>query len=74
MNVTETLCRTTAEQDKGALAYDHQLGCTGIEYCRIRTLSDQHQTPAGWSYENGTARNVTQSNKLPVSGCFLRLV
>ncbi|CAF1396515.1 unnamed protein product, partial [Rotaria sordida] len=24
MNVTETVCRTTAEQDQGAVAYDHQ--------------------------------------------------
>ncbi|CAF4871566.1 unnamed protein product [Rotaria sp. Silwood1] len=73
MNVTETVCRTTAEQDKGAVAYDHQLGCNGFQYCRIRTLSDQHQTPPGWSYENGTAQNVTRTNKLPVSGCYLRV-
>lgn len=73
MNVNETVCRTTAEQDKGAVAYDHQLGCNGIQYCRIRTLSDPHQVPQGWSYENGTARNVTQTNKLPVTGCFLKL-
>lgn len=74
MNVNETVCRTTADQDNGAVAYDHQLGCNGIQFCRIRTLSDQHQTPAGWSYENGTARTVTKSNRLPVTGCFLRLV
>lgn len=74
INVTETLCRTTAEQDKGALAYDHQLGCNGINYCRIRTLSDPHQVPAGWGYENGTAKNVTRTTNSPVTGCFLRLV
>ena len=73
-NVTESVCRTTAEQDTGAVAYDHQLGCNGYQWCRIRTLSDQHQVPAGWHYENGTARNVTQANKIPVTGCFLRLV
>ncbi|CAF1289707.1 unnamed protein product [Rotaria magnacalcarata] len=54
MNVTKTECRTTAEQDTGAVAYDHQFGCSGIQYCRIRTLSDQHQTPQGWGYENVT--------------------
>lgn len=74
MNVTETLCRTTAEQDSGAVAYDHQLGCNGYQYCRIRTLSDPHHAPSGWSYENGTARNVTRTNKFPVTGCFLRIV
>ena len=73
MNVTESICRTTAEQDKGAVAYDHQLGCNGYQYCRIRTLSDSHLAPAGWSYENGTARNVTRTNNLPVTGCFLRV-
>ena len=74
MNITETVCRATAEQDKGAVAYDHQLGCSGINYCRIRTLSDPHQVPAGWGFENGTARNVTRSNNLPVSACYIRLM
>lgn len=74
MNVTESVCRATAEQDNGAVAYDHQLGCNGYQYCRIRTLSDPHLTPPGWSYQNGTARNVTRTNKLPVTGCFLRVV
>jgi predicted alpha-1,6-mannanase (GH76 family) len=74
MNVTETLCRTTAEQDMGAVAYDHQLLCNGVQYCRVRTLSDPHQTPQGWSYENNTARTVTRSNKFPVSSCFLKAV
>ncbi len=74
INITETLCRATAQQDNGAVAYDHQLGCNGINYCRIRTLSDPHQVPTGWSYENGTARNVTRANNFPVSGCYLRVV
>jgi predicted alpha-1,6-mannanase (GH76 family) len=73
MNVTETVCRATAEQDKGAVAYDHQVTCNGIQYCRIRTLSDQHQTPSGWSYENNTARTVTRSNKFPVTSCYLKV-
>ncbi len=62
------------EQDPGAVAYDHQLGCNGIEYCRIRTLSDPKQAPAGWSYENGTTHNVTMGNNLPVTSCFLKVV
>ncbi len=73
MNVTEAACRTTAEQDPGAVAYDHQLMCNGIEYCRIRTLSGPHQVPAGWGFENGTALNVTRSNNFPVTGCFLKV-
>jgi len=74
MNVTQDVCRTTAEQDPGAVAYDHQLGCNGIEYCRIRTLSDPKQAPTGWSYENGTTHNVTMGNNLPVTSCFLKVV
>ncbi|CAF1627313.1 unnamed protein product [Rotaria sp. Silwood1] len=74
INVTETVCRTTAEQDQGAVAYDHQLGCPGYQYCRIRTLSDPQHGPPGWSYENNTARNVTRTNKLPVTSCYLRVV
>ncbi|CAF4563375.1 unnamed protein product [Rotaria sp. Silwood2] len=74
MNVTEPVCRATADQDQGAVAYDHQLGCNGFQFGRIRTLSDPHLAPQGWSYENGTARNVTRTNKFPVTGCFLRLV
>ncbi len=74
MNITAALCRATAEQDPGAVAYDHQLMCNGIEYCRVRTLSDPHQVPPGWGFENGTAKNVTQSNQFPVSGCFLKVV
>ncbi|CAF3324465.1 unnamed protein product [Rotaria socialis] len=74
MNVTKIECRTTAEQDTGAVAYDHQFGCNGIQYCRIRTSSGPHQTPQGWSYENGTTKTVTRSNKFPVTSCFLRVV
>ena len=73
INVNDTVCRTTAEQDQGAIAYDHQLGCNGIQYCRIRTLSSVHQTPSGWSYENGTAIVVTQTNKAAVTACYLRV-
>lgn len=74
MNVTEAVCRQTAEQDSGAIAYDHQLTCSGYQYCRIRTLTDSHHGPTGWSYENGTARTVTRSNGFPVSGCYLKVV
>lgn len=72
-DVKESVCRATANGDTGAVAYDYELDCLGIGFCRIRTLSDQHQTPPGWTYENGNARNVTRSNKLPLTSCFLKL-
>ena len=72
-DVKESVCRATANEDTGAVGYDYQLDCLGIGFCRIRTLSDQHQTPPGWTYEDGNARNVTRSNKLPLTSCFLKL-
>jgi predicted alpha-1,6-mannanase (GH76 family) len=73
INITESVCRATAEQDSGAVAYDHQLGCNSVNYCRIRTLSDPHQVPKGWNYENATAKTVTRSNNYPVTGCYLKV-
>lgn len=70
--VSETICRTTAESDQGAIAYDFDLSCLGSSFCRIRTRSDQHQTPSGWTYEGGSAQDVTRTNKLPTASCFLR--
>ena len=58
IQVNETVCRTTANEDNGAIAYVH--------------LSDQHQTPSGLTYENGIARNVTRTNKMALTNCFLR--
>lgn len=74
MNVTDAVCRATADQDKGAVAYDHQLGCNGINYCRVRTLSDPKSVPAGWGFENGTAHNVTRTSNFPVTACYIKLV
>ena len=70
--VGERVCRTTASQDQGAVAYDYQLSCMGIGFCRIRTLSDRQHTPSGWTYENGVARTVTRTNRVPLTSCFLR--
>ena len=71
--VGERVCRTTAIQDQGAVAYDYQLSCVGIGFCRIRTLSDRQHTPPGWTYENGVARTVTRTNKVPLTSCFLKV-
>ena len=71
-DVKESVCRATANEDKGAVAYDYELGCLGIGFCRIRTLTGPDQTPPGWAYESGNARTVTQSNKLPLTSCFLK--
>jgi hypothetical protein len=70
--VNETICRTTANGDSGAIAYDYELKCNGDGFCRIRTLSDRHRTPAGFGYEDGTARNVTRTNKMALTNCYLR--
>ena len=71
--VNETICRTTANADNGAIAYDYELKCDGNSFCRIRTLSDQSRTPTGFNYEGGIARNVTQTNKMPFSSCCLKI-
>jgi hypothetical protein len=71
--INETICRTTANEDNGAIAYDYELKCNGIGFCRIRTLSDQQQTPPGFIYEGGIARNVTGTNKMALTNCYLRI-
>jgi hypothetical protein len=71
--VNESICRTTANEDNGTIAYDYELTCNGIGFCRVRTLSDQHLTPPGWTYENGNARNVTRTNKMALTNCFLKM-
>lgn len=71
--VNETICRIVANDDKGAIAYDYQLNCNGNGFCRIRTLSDRQQTPSGFQYEDGSARNVTQTNKKTLTNCYLKI-
>ena len=71
--VNETVCRTTASEDPSALAYDYQLKCDGSGFCRIRTLSDQQHTPSGFRYDDGSARNVTHTNKMVLTNCYLRI-
>jgi hypothetical protein len=71
--VNETVCRTTANEDKGAVAYDYQLTCDGSGFCHVRTSSDQEQTPAGFEYEGGSARNVTRTNKFALTNCYLKI-
>ncbi|CAF0961146.1 unnamed protein product [Adineta steineri] len=70
--VNETICYLTAMNDKGAIAFDYQLNCNGNQFCRIRTLSDKHQTPPGFNYQDGIARNVTHTNKIPLTNCYIR--
>jgi hypothetical protein len=71
--VNETVCRTTANEDKGAVAYDYQLACDGSGFCRVRTSSDKEKTPAGFEYEGGSARNVTRTNKMILVNCYLKI-
>ena len=71
-SVNETICRETANQDPGSVAYDFQLECNGDTFCRIRTLSDQQKTPSGFQYGGGDARTVTRTNNLPLNNCFLK--
>ncbi len=71
--VNETICRTTANEDNGSVAYDYQLRCNGDGFCRIRTLSDRQKTPAGFEYGDGSARNVTRTNKMVLTNCYLRM-
>ena len=71
-SVNETLCRRTATEDSGSVAYDYQLKCDGNTFCRIRTLSDQQHTPSGFKYSDGNARNVTRTNKMALTNCYLR--
>jgi hypothetical protein len=71
--VNETICRATANEDTGAIAYDYQLKCNGDGFCRIRTLSNRQQTPPGFEYGDGSARNVTRTNKIVLTNCYLRI-
>ena len=71
-SVNETVCRATADQDSGSVAYDFQLECNGDTFCRIRTLSDQQKTPPGFEYGGGDGRTVTRTNQLPLNICFLK--
>ncbi|CAF1080452.1 unnamed protein product [Adineta steineri] len=71
-DVTENICRTTADNDIGAIAYDYELKCNGNGFCRIRTLSDRSLTPTGWTYEVGNAITVTRTNKIILTNCYLR--
>ncbi len=71
--VNESLCRTTADDDVGAVAYDYQLKCDGNVFCRIRTLSDRQHTPPGWTYEDGNAISVTRTNKMALINCYLKI-
>ena len=70
--VNETICRVAANEDNGAIAYDYELKCDGSEFCRIRTFSDRSRTPSGFNYEDGIARNVTRTNKMALTNCYLR--
>jgi len=70
--VNETICRTTADGDKGAVAYDYLLACDGTGFCRIRTLSDRQQTPPGFEYGGDRARTVTRTNKHALTNCYLK--
>ncbi len=72
--VNETLCRTTANEDTGAVAYDYQSKCDGSGFCRIRTLSDQTHTPPGFQYGDGSARAVTRTNKMVLTNCYLKII
>jgi len=72
-NINEITCRTTANEDNGAVAYDYELRCDGTGFCRIRTLSDRSHTPAGFGYEDGIASNVTCTNKKALGSCYLRM-
>ena len=71
--VSETVCQQAAEDDAGAVAYDYQLKCNGDRFCRIRTLSDQGKTPAGFEYGGGSARTVTRTNKMVLTNCYLKI-
>ena len=71
--ISEHLCRKTANEDEGAVAYDYQISCTGWGFCRIRTLSDQSRTPSGFDYEDGVARHVTRTNKVTMASCCVRI-
>ncbi|UJR20143.1 hypothetical protein I4U23_023275 [Adineta vaga] len=70
--VNESVCRETGESDIGAVAYDYELKCDGSSFCRIRTLSDRHSTPVGWTYEDGHAVTVTCTNRLALVNCYLK--
>jgi hypothetical protein len=71
--ISEELCCETAENDKGAVAYDYQISCTGWGFCRIRTLSPESHTPSGFSYDNGVARRVTGANQVTIVSCYVRV-
>jgi predicted alpha-1,6-mannanase (GH76 family) len=70
--VNETVCRTAANEDTGALGYDYQLNCKGDGFCRIRTLSGSGSTPPGFKYEDGSAHSITRTNKFILTNCYLK--
>ncbi|CAF4008965.1 unnamed protein product [Adineta steineri] len=72
--ISEDLCRQTADEDKGAVAYDYQISCTGYGFCRIRTLSSESHTPPGFEYQDDVARRVTTTNKVTIASCYVKII
>ncbi|CAF1511555.1 unnamed protein product, partial [Adineta steineri] len=61
-------------EDKGAVAYDYQISCTGYGFCRIRTLSSESHTPPGFEYQDDAARRVTTTNKVTIASCYVKII
>jgi len=70
--VTEAQCRSQAQNDAKAVAYDLSTSCTGQTSCRVRTLGGASACPSGWSWTGGSATTVTTTNGNDLTLCVLK--
>jgi predicted alpha-1,6-mannanase (GH76 family) len=68
--VSEAACRDYAYADARAVAYDIEFDCVGTSFCRVRTLSTS--CGGGFTYEGGSATNVTATDGSPMAVCVVR--
>jgi len=71
-DISEELCRTTAKNDKKAVAYDISTSCNGKTFCRVRTLGEPSNCLPGWSWGGGSATTVTSTNRNDLTLCVIK--
>ena len=70
-DVTEEDCKSALSLDTKAAAYDFSQGCIASRKgaCRVRTLSGAGSCAPGWTYEVGSATDVSAANGDPLAVC-----
>lgn len=70
--VDEVACRTSADGDARAVAWDHESTCLGDGFCRVRTLAGAASCAAGWAWADGPATAVSSANGAALTTCYVR--